>query len=132
MATVLDSSRGNETHETKDATVTLLERKHFENIDEVSEALEEIFDLKDLVYRRGITKLPKKWEEEVPENADFMDRFLITKRKYIAFLLPVTIMEASKRSHIVDDDGGYVVDLMTFLMLYMTPESASVSRSKKL
>ncbi|KHJ84982.1 hypothetical protein OESDEN_15298 [Oesophagostomum dentatum] len=29
---------------------------------------------------------------EVPENADFIDRFLITKRKYIAFALPVITM----------------------------------------
>ncbi|KAK6743435.1 hypothetical protein RB195_010596 [Necator americanus] len=30
--------------------------------------------------------------QEVPDDADFVERFLITKRKYIAFLLPVIIM----------------------------------------
>ncbi|RCN41748.1 hypothetical protein ANCCAN_12289, partial [Ancylostoma caninum] len=30
---------------------------------------------------------------EVPADADFVERFLITKRKYIAFLLPVIVMQ---------------------------------------
>lgn len=31
-------------------------------------------------------------DQEVPPNADFVERFLITKRKYIAFLLPLVVM----------------------------------------
>ncbi|KAK5972763.1 hypothetical protein GCK32_013251 [Trichostrongylus colubriformis] len=31
-------------------------------------------------------------DQEVPPDADFVERFLITKRKYIAFLLPLIVM----------------------------------------
>ncbi|VDO22050.1 unnamed protein product [Haemonchus placei] len=31
-------------------------------------------------------------DQEVPPGADFLERFLITKRKYIAFLLPLIVM----------------------------------------
>ncbi|PIO58374.1 hypothetical protein TELCIR_20193, partial [Teladorsagia circumcincta] len=31
-------------------------------------------------------------DQEVPPDADFVERFLITKRKYIAFLLPLVVM----------------------------------------
>ncbi|WKY02581.1 hypothetical protein Q1695_016112 [Nippostrongylus brasiliensis] len=32
-------------------------------------------------------------DREVPPDADFVERFLITKRKYIAFLIPLTVMQ---------------------------------------
>lgn len=51
-----------------------LKGKRFENIDEMSEALEEFFDSKDVdFYRRGIMKLPEKWQEVIEVDGEYFD-----------------------------------------------------------
>jgi hypothetical protein len=51
-----------------------LKGRRFENIDEMGEALEEFFDSKDAeFYRRGIMKLPEKWEEVIEVDGEYFD-----------------------------------------------------------
>jgi histone-lysine N-methyltransferase SETMAR len=51
-----------------------LKGKRFENINEMQESLEEFFDSKDAeFYRRGIMKLPEKWEEVIEVDGEYFD-----------------------------------------------------------
>lgn len=51
-----------------------LKGKRFEDIDEMGEALEKFFHTKDAeFYRRGIEKLPEKWEEVIEVDGEYFD-----------------------------------------------------------
>lgn len=51
-----------------------LKGKQFEDINQMREALQEFFDSKDAdFYRRGIEKLPEKWQEVIDVEGDYYD-----------------------------------------------------------
>jgi hypothetical protein len=51
-----------------------LKGKRFENIEQMQESLEEFFDSRDAdFYRRGIEKLPEKWQEVTDIDGDYSD-----------------------------------------------------------
>lgn len=51
-----------------------LKGKRFDSIDEMQESLEEFFDSKDAeFYRRGIMKLPEKWQEVIDVDGEYFD-----------------------------------------------------------
>lgn len=51
-----------------------LKGKRFDDIDEMQESLEEFFDSKDVdFYRRGIEKLPEKWQEVIDVDGEYFD-----------------------------------------------------------
>ena len=51
-----------------------LKGKRFDSIEEMQESLEEFFDSKDAdFYRRGIEKLPEKWQEVIEVDGEYFD-----------------------------------------------------------
>lgn len=53
---------------------SFLRGKKFDNVDKARESLREFFDSKDAdFYRRGIEKLPERWQEVIDFDGDYFD-----------------------------------------------------------